>query len=193
MKFFELDFESDKTYYEESYNEYWKVIDGDLYLNETDGALIHDIYSMNMIKNMEFYDSKYTGWEVNNNKIEEMHYSIGADNDIYETRSCIPSMVNNLNCFSTREKAEEVSTLQLKFRKIMKFRDENDSKWDEQLWGDLSIAKYTIAYDYLNREYVAATACGFTVQGAVYFSSREIAERCIEEILTIKEDNINEN
>lgn len=84
------------------------------------------------------------------------------------------------NYFSTKEKAEEVRKEQELYRRMKKFYDENDGNIEWQKGSD----KYHIAFDYDDKKYIIYNSGYWHKRlGVVYFSTRELAQRCIDEVI----------
>ena len=66
-------------------------------------------------------------------------------------------------------------------RLLWRFSMENG--WDDSLWDDRIIPKYRVDYDSESREYFIDIYHTFRVLGAVYYVSKEIAQRAINEII----------
>ena len=125
---------------------------------------------------------KLTGWErVDKYKI---YFCIDDEGDVLavddwnEQRDDI--QYNYYNYFSTKEKAEEVKDMNLLQRMMMKFYDEEDGQVD---WNDRNKRKYICYYHYIDKEYYISWAYIDRCTNEVYFSSRELAQRCIDEVI----------
>lgn len=55
--------------------------------------------------------------------------------------------------------------------------------WDDSLWEHALVPKYRVNYDSVNRKYFVDFYHTFRVPGAVYYVSKEIAQRAIDEII----------
>lgn len=87
----------------------------------------------------------------------------------------------NLNYFTTKEKAKQVKDIEFINRKLMKFADENNSKTDIVIdWKNAHQAKYYLAFNPLTDD---IEVCGTTTKrlvGVVYFVTEEIAQGALE-------------
>lgn len=118
-------------------------------------------------------------------KHEELYYTIDETGDVenyyYDERSSLDIKCKNVhNMFSTKEKAEEVANEQLLYRMIKKFRDINDSKILD--WSDYKLG-FFIAFDTENQEYFVECSKDYRRLHTIYFSTRELAERCLYEVV----------
>lgn len=133
----------------------------------------------NIQKQIENEEIKKEYWIPNNG--EEYYFvasdggvSISAYTDMSDLRK-----IDFLNCFKTQKEAERVAFEQLLHRKLKKFADLNN---EEEINWKSRENKYTIIYNNFND-------IGLTVEiyisfqnfGQISFSSREIAEKAIEE------------
>ena len=66
-------------------------------------------------------------------------------------------------------------------RLLWRFSMENG--WDDSLWDDRTISKYRVNYDLETRKYFVDFYFTFRVPGAIYYVSKEIAQRAIDEII----------
>ena len=96
--------------------------------------------------------------------------------------NCDNICYENANCFETKEEAEKVAFEQTLFRKIRRFRDTYD-KWVVD-WNDNNF-KYYIRYKYDENILSVDFIKTYKDFGNIYFTSKEVAERCLKEF---KED-----
>ena len=80
--------------------------------------------------------------------------------------------------FTNIDKAKEIHFKETLWRKLQRFADENNNEID---WNALPGRKYFIYYDYYEDKISIDETGAFEHFGQVYFSSREIAERALEE------------
>lgn len=110
-------------------------------------------------------------------------YVIDSEGDV-SFDYCSSYEVENLNAFSTYEKAKEVADIQLLLRKIMKFRDENDKNIidflskQEECW----MPEIRVNEDHSIEIISEVYSCYRNMLG-IGFSSCELCERCINEII----------
>lgn len=130
----------------------------------------------------EYIESKpLTGWErVDESKEEKFTILSGKGYaDLWELNdSDCDKRYEIANYFSTREKAEEIDFKQTLFRKLQRFSDENGG--NEIDWNDEDQGKYYIRYNHRDKKF--NVDCLWITQdyGAVYFISKEVAEKAIE-------------
>lgn len=86
---------------------------------------------------------------------------------------------NTANCFETKEETEKVLFEQTLFRKIRRFRDTYDE--EEVDWSDNETQKYYIHYDYKANKLRVNYRYYFRDINIIYFTSKEVAEMCLEE------------
>ena len=125
---------------------------------------------------------KITGWE--RVAYGEKYYSIDSIGTILQNRYTNTiydkALVKNLNSFSTKEKTEQVRDMNLLQRMMMKFYDEEDGQVN---WNDGNKRKYSINYDYLFKEFSITQVYTCKKMNEIYFSSEELAQRCIDEVI----------
>ena len=141
-------------------------------------------FSQRDIMSLNFEDIKMSNdWK---RKIDgEIYYFISTRGKIrsYNENSddADDELFESYNYFSTREKATEVRDMNLLQRKMLKFYDENDGKVD---WNNKSQQKYSIycyCGDYESWEISWTYKKKYTNE--VYFSSEELAQRCIDKVI----------
>lgn len=180
MKIMYIDLKTNgKKYFCKDVNETFEVKDGNLIATTRD-------FSMAELFKMEFEEvgekPKNPYDRVN---IGEEYYFI-EDNgaiDFYEDDSdgYDDKLFNNVNYFNNLNYAEYIAFKENLMRRIDKFAWEHNARVID--WNDSS-TKYYIAFDYNDDE--LRVCCNYTVQSNnIYFTSREIADRAIEEF---KED-----
>lgn len=136
------------------------------------------------VMHLEFAEVKLlSGWE----RAEEgQHYYYVNDTSIV-IKSDICSIIDDelyqyCNYFSTKEKAEEVREEQELYRRMKKFYDENDGNvtWDNRDFKHKVVLEHTSDANILY-----TTDCNHFLEdiGVIYFSTRELAERCIDEVI----------
>ena len=136
------------------------------------------------IMGLEFEEihPKLTGWE----RAEKNHtyYAISTYNEIIRTLECgndsDKKAHDNLSYFSLEEKAEEVRDMNLLQRMMLKFYDEEDGQVN---WNDGNKRKYSINYEYLVKDFTITQVYTCKKMNEIYFSSEELAQRCIDEVI----------
>ena len=121
-----------------------------------------------------------TGWERVERR-EEYYFMNGLleENCTQEGNFSSDGLLyENANYFSTKEKAEEIAFKQTLFRKLQRFSDENGGS--EIDWNDSRQGKFSICYDYEDKELRVAVYAYMKNFGDVYFISSEIARKAIE-------------
>lgn len=132
-----------------------------------------------------------TGW-YNVPSLEDEYYFIDSTGnvrqDVWLYSLNDKDRFKNFNCFKDRKTAVDISTLDRVQREISKFKRENDIITID--WTD-SNAKYGIAYDYERKIFHVLASSRMERIGGIYFSERDLAKRCINEILNpLKEGGI---
>ena len=118
--------------------------------------------------------------EVKNfSKEEDMeHWYINSYSEIWEGRAVVPKDINSLNKFTNKEFAEKIAFKQLMERKLLKFKEEYDNV--ELDWDDEYSEKVTLRWNTFNNELDIVSFYVAKIQGVIYFSTKEIAEKCIK-------------
>lgn len=178
MKVHELDYTDNKKYKDNRGYEYI-IIDG--CLRDYENGEIIPITKT--ISEYEFEEIKIkTGWERVDN--EKKYYCVADRGEIgwyIENNNCrSDEFFNNYNYFSTKEKAEEVAKEQLLYRKIKKFRDENDEYVD---WMNEFEDGYCIVKHIRYRGWHITSWSEFRDLHTIYFTTEELANRCLSEIV----------
>ena len=121
-----------------------------------------------------------TGWETP--QIWHAGFIISDKGLVYEYIKGSPGNAdntNNLNEFSTVEKAQEIADKQLLFRKLQKYSDEHDG--DKIDWHNINKAKYSIFYSYMNLGLFVRSKYNAKGMGEVFFYTERIAKDAIKE------------
>ena len=106
------------------------------------------------------------------------HWYINGNGEVALGRTVSPKDINSLNVFTNKEFAEKIAFKQLMERKLLKFKEEYDNvKLD---WDDKDSGKIALRWNGFKNELEIVSFCATKIQGAIYFSSKEIAEKCIE-------------
>lgn len=86
----------------------------------------------------------------------------------------------NLNCFKTKEFAEQISLSQLLYRKLLKFGYDNNCIASD-IWED-PVQHWCIYYDFKNKDFRVESLedCKYR---DVYFSTKERAQQAIEDVV----------
>ena len=118
--------------------------------------------------------------EVKNFSKEEdtRYWYINSYGEILDNAGIIPIDKNSLNEFTNKEFAEKIAFKQLMERKLLKFKEEYDNVNLD--WDDKDKIKYRLSYNEIDKEIETSSNYNYKQQGSIYFSSREIAEKCIE-------------
>ena len=87
----------------------------------------------------------------------------------------------NVNYFTDEAFARQVALHQLLYRKLLKFAYDNECA-DNQIWGGNGIEHWYIVYDFEECIFYAEWASG-SKNNDVYFSTKDGAERAIEEVV----------
>lgn len=173
MKLHEIDFTKSMKLVD-NYGEIWLVDDGELIGEE--GDYIYSTLTMKEISKLEFeIQSVDTGW----NNGEDYGYVILVNDDIGQTHYT-SSNLSSCNAFTTHKKAKEVADEQKLYRKIKKFRDENDKQLD---WMNKPMIGYCIEKDSLGNRYGINASEFFRGLHTVYFTTEELAKKCLDEIV----------
>ena len=84
----------------------------------------------------------------------------------------------SFSAFTNKEFAEKIAFKQLMERKLLKFKEEYDNvKID---WNNNDEIKYRLSYNETDKEIEINSNYEYKQQGSIYFSSKEIAKKCIE-------------
>lgn len=90
-------------------------------------------------------------------------------------------IIKNCNAFTDEEYAEKVAKRELLMRKLDKFAWDNDSHISDEDWENEDIYKYKIFYNLIAGTLGVSTWTLYRDAGQVYFESKEVAEKAIEE------------
>ena len=106
------------------------------------------------------------------------HWYIDSYGEVMVGGAVLPNNTNFLNEFTNKEFADKIAFKQLMERKLLKFKEEYDNvKLD---WNDNDEIKYRLFYNETNKEIEIKFNYEYKHQGSIYFSSKEITEKCIE-------------
>ena len=106
------------------------------------------------------------------------HWYIDCDGEVVVGGGITSSCEDSLNEFTSKEFAEKIAFKQLMERKLLKFKEEfDDMKLD---WDDNDKIKYRLFYNETDKEIEINFNYEYKQQGSIFFSSKEIAEKCIE-------------
>ena len=106
------------------------------------------------------------------------HWYINSYSEIWEGRAVVPKDINSFGAFTNEEFAEKIAFKQLMERKLLAFKEEYDNV--ELDWDDEDSGKITLRWNTFKNELEIVSFCITKIQGSIYFSSFEIAEKCIE-------------
>ena len=112
------------------------------------------------------------------------YYYINSSNiieeDLEERDGFDDNKYNTVNYFSDKDFANQVALHQLLYRKLLKFAWDNEAE-DTPEW-NVKNEYYGIAYNYENHKFVLEVAHIYKSYG-VHFSSSEVAEQAIKEVI----------
>ena len=115
----------------------------------------------------------------NFSKEEDMeHWYINSYGEILKGGAVFPKDANSFGAFTNKEFAEKIAFKQLMERKLLKFKEEFDDM--KLYWDDNDKIKYRLFYNETDKEIEINFNYEYKQQGSIYFSSKEIAEKCIE-------------
>lgn len=103
-----------------------------------------------------------------------------VDNYREDGDSTDQALYDGANYFTDESVAQQVALHQLLYRKLLKFAYDNeceDSEWNGE--ND----HWLIFYDSDEKDFCIDSNDGFKMQGAVYFSNMDVAERAIKEVV----------
>lgn len=147
---------------------------------------MNDNYAVINGKKIELTEKqiKALGFEIRRPLFERVtdggpYYFINCYGDIDADSREDNALFNNVNYFNDEYFANQVALHQLLYRKLLKFAYEN--KCEDVDW-DARHAHWYIYYDIPNDKFNINANDAFKHQG-VYFSTRQCAERAIEEVI----------
>ena len=109
---------------------------------------------------------------------DEEHYFIDFYGEICRAFFLSKNEEETFNAFTSKEFAEKIAFKQLMERKLLAFKEEYDNV--DLDWDDKDKIKYRLSYNEIDKELGANFNYEYKQQGSIYFSSKEIAEKCIE-------------
>lgn len=182
MKITELDLTKDGKKYK-SIGKVFKVKGGNLIDVERNTYLGVENISIAELLEMDFEEIKETKnpYERVDSRdiyyVVNVHGVIGSFKDVNDLTD--KGHFNNLNYFNNKNYAEYIAFRETLMRKIDRFAWEHNAKVID--WNDC-FTKYYIVFDHEDNE--LRIDVYYTVQSSndIYFSSREIAEKAIEEL-----------
>ena len=133
---------------------------------------------------------KALGFDVEKNPFErcryrEKYFCVNTDGKVFYFSDINDEWDNKLYLSANYCKDKELMTKRAKQevlnRLLWRFSMKNG--WDDSLWDDRLIPKYRVNYDLETRKYFVDFYFTFRVHGAVYYVSKEIAQRAIDEII----------
>ena len=116
-------------------------------------------------------DDRYYFISTFGNVNDFMHQNDVVDRDMFDI----------CNYFNDKQFTEQVALHQLLYRKLLKFAYDNECE-DSQIWGDNGIEHWHIMYDFVECIFYADWV-STSKNNDVYFSTKEGAERAIEEVV----------
>lgn len=105
------------------------------------------------------------------------HWYVEYDSNTQYDPDATEIDIEAFNAFTNKEYAQKVAFKQLLERKLLAFKDEYDKELD---WNDYEKQKYSLQYAKRSKEVVVSDNYYVKRQGSIYFSSKKIAEKCIE-------------
>lgn len=123
-------------------------------------------------------------------KVGEEYWYVDCENSCIITNNTDlridRSMINSLNYFKTKEQAERKAFEQLLHRKLEKFAYENNEEeieWNDNCQTEKYYIYYNFDYKVLEADFTSEIKDYSKIKdyGQIYFSSKETAEKAIEE------------
>ena len=108
---------------------------------------------------------------------DDFYWWIGMYDKPFKSTNIDDEDIDNCIAFTSKEFAEKVAFKQLMERKLLAFKDEYDNV---DLYWDNDKIKYRLFYNETDKEIEINFNYEYKQQGSIYFSSKEIAEKCIE-------------
>ena len=109
---------------------------------------------------------------------DDFYWWIGMYDKPFKSTNIDDEDIDNCIAFTSKEFAEKVAFKQLMERKLLAFKDEYDNV--DLYWDDNDKIKYRLFYNETDKEIEINFNYEYKQQGSIYFSSKEIAEKCIE-------------
>lgn len=165
---------------------YWFIEDNKIKIHLKDGNTIFDNFTQETITNTLQED-----WEV----VEESkvwkpekdghYYYYDNDGRTYQSSYCEDSIDKRRfefgNCFKTQEEAKHMAEKLKVINELKNFALENNNEKID--WRDKCTGKYFITYDFYDEEIsIASYTFRNFLPFAIYFTSREIAQKAIKTI-----------
>lgn len=165
---------------------YWFIEDNKIKIHLKDGNTIFDNFTQETITNTLQED-----WEVvEESKVwkpeKDGHYYYYNDTghiyeSCYDGDSTDKNRLEFGNCFKTKEEAEHMVEKLKVIKELRDFALENNNEKID--WRDKCIGKYFITYDFYDEEIsIASYTFRNFLPFAIYFTSKEIAQKAIETI-----------
>ena len=165
---------------------YWFIEDNKIKIHLKDGNTIFDNFTQETITNTLQED-----WEVvEESKVwkpeKDGHYYYYNDTghiyeSCYDGDSTDKNRLEFGNCFKTKEEAEHMAEKLKVINELKNFALENNNEKID--WRDKCIGKYFITYDFYDEEIsIASYTFRNFLPFAIYFTSKEIAQKAIETI-----------
>ena len=108
---------------------------------------------------------------------DDFYWWIGMYDKPFKSTNIDDEDIDNCIAFTSKEFAEKVAFKQLMERKLLAFKEEYDNV---DLYWDNDKIKYRLFYNETDKEIEINFNYEYKQQGSIYFSSKEIAEKCIE-------------
>ena len=106
------------------------------------------------------------------------YWYINSYGKILDSGTVLSKDAISFSAFTNKEFAEKIAFKQLMERKLLKFKEEYDNV--DLDWGNKNSGKIALRWNAFENKIEAIKFCATKIQGAIYFSSFEIAEKCIE-------------
>ncbi len=137
------------------------------------------------IENENPFDVKDTEWAFHNGgryTVDQYYYSKG-ETDLYDFVPC-----KDKSIVEARQKRHHLSD------SLEKFAYENDAAVTEDMWEDKNILKWFVQVDYIKYGKLYKITCVkyYKTLSTVYFTSHEVAQRAINEVVIPFMENIND-
>ena len=106
------------------------------------------------------------------------YWWVDAYNEVIKSTHIEDIDIENYVAFTSEEFAEKVAFKQLMERKLLAFKDKFDNEISD--WNNNNEVKYRLLYNKTDKEIETNFNYEYKQQGSIYFSSKEVAEKCIE-------------
>ena len=188
MKIIDIDFKEDGKKYKCG-NTIFKVKEGDLVDIENNTYLKDLCIPISKLLEKDFEEIKEAKNPCAKVDYRDKYYTIEGDGRVSFYEECghnyDKKMFNAANYFNNKNYAEYIAFKETLMRKMDRFAWEHNAKavsWDKNAAGwDRNVAKYYIVFDHSCDEKLVVYNCFAVQSNNIYFISREIAEKALEE------------